>query len=838
MFLNRTLLLATLVVGCIGARAEEGAKADFFEARVRPVLLDRCAKCHDGTAESKSELSVLSRTALIEGGEYGPSILPGRAEDSLLVQAILKTHKELQMPPNEEDQLTPGEIEVLAKWITDGAVWPEQEDTPVSVAQSKGKSSISFDPEIDWALLPRKIEEPPAVADARWSKNPIDQFLEAVRVERGISANPRADRRTLIRRLTLDLIGLPPTPEEVEQFVNDPADETVAFCRQIDRLLASDRYGERQGRLWLDVARYADTQGDVGDYPIHTAYQYRNWVINALNQDLGYDEFLRAQIAGDILAAEANNEEHARGLTAATMFVSLSRRFGNTKKDSIHLTIEDTLDTVGRGILGLTLRCARCHDHKFDPVSQQDYYALYGIFESTIYPWMGMSIEKSPSDLSPAIPSVEGRKRATEFWALITRLEYQINNHFRPWLKPTLTEYKNVSAELQRLKTEQAAKQDEEISALEARRQELLGYRGGKFRELMLHGLTWLKEEKKRLGKKPGIELVFAVGEGTPHDAKLHRRGNPANLGEVVARGYVTEIEGVAQQEIQTGSGRLQLAQWITDPAHPLTARVMVNRIWQQHFGRGLVTTPDNFGRRGTRPTHPQLLDWLAERFVTDGWSLKKLHRLILQSESYRLASTAGNGTAQTRDPENAWWWKFSRRRLDAESIRDSMLAVSGQLDLSQPGPHAIPPWYEKRYGLNGPFHQEPETNHRSVYLLTQRIYRHSQLDLFDGPDRNTSVSQRSSSNVPAQALFLMNSPFVQAQATALSKRISVDASAAETKIAQLYGLLFGRPVLAEERTELMSFVDRYQKTGGEGVDAWAALCRTLITSNEFFFID
>ena len=724
------------------------------------------------------------------------------------------------MPPSDEGQLAQGEISILSKWIEDGAFWPEGEDS-ATVLHAEKKPGITFDPKLDWALLPRKKVSPPEVSETRWSKNPIDRFVQASRIKQNIDVNVRADRKTLIRRATFDLIGLPPTPQDIASFTNDPDDEATAFGKVIERLLASQQYGERQGRLWLDVARYADTQGDVGDYPIHTAYLYRNWVINALNSDLGFDDFLRAQLAGDILAVDEKDESRARGLTVATGFISLSRRFGNTKKDSMHLTIEDTLDTVGRGILGLTLRCARCHDHRFDPVSNKDYYALYGIFESTIYPWMGMSIEKSPSNLSPAIPSAEGRKKATEFWAKITRYEYQINNHFRPWLKPTLTEYKEVTDKL---------KHSENDATLLAQQKKLLEYKGGKFRELMLHGLTWLKAEKKRLGKEPGIELVFAVGEGKPSDTKLHRRGNPKNPGATIPRGFIKVIDTEERPKIKNNSGRLELANWITDPKHPLTARVLVNRIWQQHFGSGLVTTADNFGRRGTPPSHPELLDWLAEEFIANNWSLKKLHRLILGSETYQLASTG----SQSADPGNVFLWKYARRRMDAEAIRDSMLAVSGQLDSTQPGAHKIAPWYEKRYGLNGPFNQEIETNHRSVYLLTQRIFSHSKLDLFDTPDRNSSVSQRSSSNVPSQALFLMNSSFVKTQAATLANRLREQSPDTDARMEQLFQLLYGRSVLAEERAEISKFLTNYKKEG----DEWEGLCRTLLTSNEFFFID
>ncbi|MEO2018154.1 MAG: PSD1 and planctomycete cytochrome C domain-containing protein, partial [Fuerstiella sp.] len=748
------------------------AKREFFELKVRPLLLDRCATCHTGEPDADAPVSMLSRAAIVAGGDYGAAIVPGRSEDSLLVHAVRRTHKELRMPPDEDDRLTREETDIIARWIDDGAVWPGSDRTP-DITTSDGADAhstlIPFDAALDWAFRPRQDTTPPDIIDPRWSTSAIDRFVHARRLDDGVTTTATADRRTLIRRVTLDLTGLPPAPHDVASFVNDPADDETAFAAVVDRLLASDQYGERQGRLWLDVARYADTQGDVGDIPIQTAWRYRNWVINALNRDMPYDQFLRAQLAGDILSLTTEDEQLKRELTLATGFIALSRRFGNEKKESMHLTIEDTIDTIGRGVMGLTLRCSRCHDHKFDPISNADYYGLYGIFESTVYPWMGMSVEKSPSDLSPAIPGREAREIATRYWDLIAHYEYQINNHFRPWLKPTLVEFATVTGELKPLAAKLATLQGQpdtdanqfnelqrQINVLSARREKLLKTRGGKFRELMLHDLTWIKNEKLHLAMNPEVDLVFAVGEGNSHDAKLHRRGNPANLGDVVPRNFISTITEANRPPIGSGSGRLELAQWLTHPDHPLTARVIVNRLWQQHFGRGLVATPDNFGRQGTPPSHPELLDWLTNRFVEGGWSFKSLHRLMVSTQTYQLASTDLNdATAYEQDPENILLWRYARRRLDAESIRDSILAVSGQLQKTQPAAHDIDPWYKHRYSLNAPFHQEISTNHRSVYLLTQRLFRHSLLGLFDSPDRNTSTSRRDSSNVPAQALFL-----------------------------------------------------------------------------------
>ena len=818
------------------------AREEFFELKIRPLLIEKCADCHTGDTDSESVLSVNSRNALLGGGDFGPAIVPGRAEDSILIHATKRIHKVLRMPPEKVDALSREEVAALARWIDDGAVWPKGDGESLASTPPRNlvtqQRELTLDPVENWAFLSRQAAEPPRIDDRRWSRSGIDQFLEEARREAGLIAVPLADRRTLIRRATLDLIGLPPSPEEVATFLADRDDDLVAFAKVVDRLLTSRHYGERAGRLWLDVARYADTQGDVGDIPIQTAWLYRNWVIDSLNDDLPFDEFVRAQIAGDLIAQDVQDEQTARGLTVATGFIALSRRFGNTKKDDIHLTIEDTIDTVGRGVLGLTLRCSRCHDHKFDPVLNTDYYGLYGIFESTVYPWMGMSNEKSPSALSPAIPNPKDFEAAGQYWDSITRYEYQINNHFRPWLKPTLDEFKSVSVQIE------SKPASEKLRKLQTRRHELLGFRGGKFRELLLHGLDWIKKEKLRLAEHPELEYVFAVSEGTPHDAKIHRRGDPRRPGEKTPRRFLQAIDGTDPPQIVSGSGRLELAHWLTRPEHPLTARVIVNRIWQQHFGRGLVATPDNFGRQGSKPSHPKLLDWLAEDFVREGWSLKKLHRQIMLTESYQLSSSCDTESSMTADPENVYLARFQRRRLDAESIRDSLLAVSGQLDRTQGEAHPIAPWYKSRFSLNSPFHAEPPSNRRSVYLLTQRLFRHTFFGLFDGPDRNSSTSSRGASNVPSQALFLMNSEFVHKQARTLAARLVSEADSDDARISRLCELAFARPSDDAELALFSEFLSGYRSASRPRSDSagtpaeLVALCRAVLTSNQFFFID
>ena len=844
-----TLVLLANEIEDVRADDPAAARREFFELKIRSLLVEKCADCHDGGADSDSVLAVGSRKALLAGGDYGPAIVPGRAADSLLMQAVKRIHKELRMPPDADDALSKSEIADLARWINDGAVWGKSDFTSQSPAnKTTPRTSIQIPHSDHWSFQPRHIVSPPKVAEQRWTITGIDRFVEAKRHQMKLKAVQPAGRRTLIRRATLDLLGLPPTPSEVAAFLNDADEDDAALGRVINRLLASKRYGERQGRLWLDVARYADTQGDVGDIPIPAAYRYRNWVIDSLNADMPFDDFLQAQIAGDLLARVVKNDDTARGLVVATGFIALSRRFGNSKRDDMHLTIEDTLDTLGRGVLGLTFRCARCHDHKFDPILSTDYYGLYGIFESTVYPWMGMSNEKSPSALVPAVPDEKSLRKADDYWALITRYEYQINNHFRPWLKPTLDEFKAVSKQL-----EQASAAKQPTAALEEKRNELLARYKGKFRELMLHDLNWIKREKKQLAENPGVEFVFAVSEGSPHDAKLHRRGNPKRLGEKTPRRFLQTIDGPKPPVIKTGSGRLELARWLTRPEHPLTARVIVNRIWQQHFGLGLVATPDNFGRQGTLPSHPQLLDWLAEQFVQDGWSLKKLHKRIMLTQSYRLSSDrkstmagADKNDPQTIDPGNVYLWRFSRRRLEAEVIRDSILAVTGLLDRSQGAAHPFKPWYAARFSLNRPFHEEFSTNRRSVYMMTQRLFRNSFLGLFDGPDRNSSTSRRGSSNVPSQALYLMNSTFIKEQADALARRLIKEAEGDEPRVARLYQLAYGRDPEMTEFRSIREFLTRYREAAGrsgetakqDDMQALTAVCRVVLTGNEFFFID
>ena len=582
-----------------------------------------------------------------------------------------------------------------------------------------------------WAFAPLRVVQPPKDANAA---NPIDCFLNAKIRDRQLTPAPPADKRTLIRRATFDLIGLPPTPEEIDAFLNDKSPD--AFAKLIDRLLASPHYGERWGRHWLDLARYADTAGETADFPVPHAWRYRNWVIDAFNRDLPYDEFIREQLAGDILAhRQGVSEACFAELHAATGFISVARRFGYDILKDHYLTIEDTIDTLGKSMLGLTLACARCHDHKYDPISRFDYYALYGVFESTHYPHPGCEKNKTVSGLMMApMRSAKG-----ESW--------------------------------------------------------------------------W----RRALDVVP----IYAVSEGQPHDAQLQKRGDPEDRGEVVPRHFPTIFGGQPVSK-NGGSGRLELAEWILGQAKHLAARVMVNRIWQHHFGTGLVSTPNDFGTRGSPPSNPELLDWLAAKFIDSGWSIKAMHRLIMNSQAYQRASRPGHDN---------WLASFSRRRLSAEEIRDSILTTSGELDRTPGKSHPFPP--EKSWGFtqHAPFSAVYDHNKRSIYLMVQRIKRHPFLALFDGPDANASTPDRIPTTVPTQALFFMNDPFVHAKSASFARRLE-SLPNDEARLDRAYRLCYGRGPTEAER----EITKRFLKDSSR--DSWASWIRVMFAANEFIYVD
>jgi hypothetical protein len=476
--------------------------------------------------------------------------------------------------------------------------------------------------------------------------------------------------------------------------------------------------------------------------------------------------------------------------------------------------------------MGLTLRCARCHDHKFDPMSVRDYYGLYGVFASTRYPWAGASDSSFPSDLAFLSPDAQVRTAAQQRFRQLADYVRQINdNKYVP--KPERERYAGV---MKRLADAKAAGAD--TSALEKERDEILA-KHAKFREFLVNGIDWLKAERDRLAKQPApCEASFAVSEGEAKDAPIQLGGDPERPGKTVPRQFVEVAWNPEAHPVTGGSGRLALANWLADDRHPLTRRVFVNRVWQWHFGRGIVATPDNFGHRGEAPTHPELLDYLAAVFAEDGWSVKALHRRILLSRTYQLSSgwVTENGD---KDPASVYLWRYPARRLDAEAIRDSMLAVSGDLDLAPPGPHPFLPWWQKKWNLNSPFHEVFEHNHRSVYLMTQRLFQHPFLELFDGADTNQTTSVRDRSQMATQALYLMNSAFVRARAQSFGRRIQQAATEDRERVEFAFETAYGRPARPGEIQASLEFLRKFKTPE----IAWSALAWSLMSSNEFFFV-
>jgi len=717
----------------------------FFESRIRPLLIAKCYACHSQDSdEVQGRLLVDSAPTLLRGGESGPAVVPGSPDRSLLLEAVRYSNTALQMPP--DGKLTAAEIRDLEEWVRIGAPDPRHSATKIPRRTIDVEKARDF-----WSFQPVTDPVPPVVREAAWPKNDVDRFVLAALERQGLKPVRMADRRTLIRRATYDLTGLPPAPQDIDAFIAD--DSSQAFARVVDRLLDSQQYGERWGRHWMDLVRYADTAGENSDYPIPQAYLYRNYIINAFHHDKPYDKFIREQISGDLLPASTDEERNEQII--ATGYIAISRRFGSVIQDyPQHLTIEDTIDNIGRVFQGLTVSCSRCHDHKFDPILQTDYYALYGIFESTKYPFPGIELDKKPRDFVP----------------------------------------------------------------------------------LMKDG-------------SPGQELAYAVVDDRAADARLQIRGEPKRPGDVVPRGFLELLGGQSLSEQEAAhSGRRQLADWLTDRGNPLTARVMVNRIWQYHFGSGLVPTPSDFGHRGQPPSHPELLDWLASRFMDNGWSVKAMHRLMMNSSAYQLDSKADDsGQAAARDPDNRLHWRFNRWRLDAESLRDTLLLLSDDLDPSMMmESHPFPPVDKWQFTQHHPFRDSYESNRRSVYLMTARLNARPFFTTFDGADRNASTATRDSSVTTVQSLFLLNNDFVHQRAGKLAARLLHEAPSDDSRLNLVFELTTGRPPTSEEQVAASEYIRRLRSTlqaadavGGDlEQKLWSSIARSMFRTNEFLYVD
>ncbi|MCO6457541.1 MAG: DUF1553 domain-containing protein [Pirellulaceae bacterium] len=1056
----------------------------FFERQVRPLLVRRCDECH-GELVAESELRVDTLAGLVRGGQRGPAIVPGQAEESLLIRAI--RHGELlKMPPKEKLPLA--EIAILAKWIQDGAAWPGQQPTADSPPNSPAGSPSDLPPEIAetqppagtafWAFAPLRTPALPDVRDRAWVQSPVDVFILARLEAAGLRPAPAADKATLARRASFVLRGLPPTIEELAAFQADSSPD--AFARLVDRWLASPQYGERWGRHWLDVARYADSNGLDENLAHANAYRYRDYVVNSLNRDKPYDRFVSEQIAGDLLPPSSANADPLEPLVGTGLLCIGPKMLAEDDPVKLRMDIVDEqLDTLGRAFLGMTFGCARCHDHKFDPLSMADYYALAGILHSTrtmdtftvVAQWherplatpaalaerdahqrrldaarqriaelrqnsrrklaalarrhlgdylLAAENARRQADLAaravaigPRIPAPEhpdamlleaedfsrgnvlrdrenygrgigvlvnqgqtpnfveydvkvpraavyqlevryaaaaarpcrllldGQPAADDladgvtgswfpdsqrwevegFFTLsagqhVLRLEQpQFFPHIDklllvpiegggmaaiPPLDPAcrpLTEWVSRCAEALR-----AADSDEQSVWANWHRAVRRGDSDERLRELAgeyqraaagestqgqplvtaldgvfsldndaldryfpaadAAGLRQLQAEEKQLQESmPQLPTAMAVEEGAAEDLRLHYRGSHLTLGPVVPRRFPRALSLAPAEPISRGSGRLQLAAWLTSGQQPLVPRVLVNRLWLWHFGEGLVRTPDNFGQLGQPPTHPELLDWLAVELVRSGWQLKDLHRTLLLSSTWQM-STAYDQRAAERDPENRLWWRRSRLRLEAEAIRDGLLAVAGNLDLRQGG--SLLPIENRKY-VTSTANVDPvvyQSNRRSLYLPVVRSALYDVFAAFDFAEPSVSSGQRQRTTVAPQALFMMNSDLVAEQTRAVAERL-LRAPALDDagRVWHLYLLAYARPPDQRETERALEFVAQYQagwaemakETAGEAsggnstspddhgaarLAAWQSLCRAVLAANEFVYLE
>ncbi len=734
-----TAAFAWLLVSCIipispcSAAEPTREQLEFFENKIRPVLSQNCYKCHSAHADKvKGGLLLDSREASLRGGDTGPAVVPGHPDQSLLIKAIRYTDSDLQMPPKKK--LSDEQIADLEKWVKMGAPDPRT----ATVAQ---KSWV--DPNVKhWAWQPLTKPAVPEVKNKTWGQTPVDNFILAKLEENKFTPNPIADKRTLIRRASFDLIGLPPTPEEVEAFTKDESPD--AFAKVVDRLLASPHYGERWGRHWLDVARYSDTKGMVRrqreDPRSPYAWTYRDYVIKSFNDDKPYNQFIIEQLAADKLPATKSNPTNLTALG----FLTVGERFMGMQHD----VINDRIDVVTKGFLGLTVSCARCHDHKFDPIPTKDYYSLHGVFASTIEPQVEPVIQKLPNT-----PDYK------DYYKQRTALQ---------------AKKEEIEAEFQ------AARRDRDRDAIRRLQRELRENAGDTARLESTH---------------PGAVLrAMAVQDaGRPRNSPVFIRGEAENKGEIVPRQFLEILAGPTRQPFTNGSGRLELAHAIVSQSNPLTPRVMINRIWQHHFGAGFVPTPDDFGMMSEPPSHPELLDYLAAEFQKD-WSIKKIHRLIMLSSVYQQTTTDNPRYAQI-DPYNRLLWRANIQRLEFESLRDSLLAIGGSLDRTL-------------YGRPIDLERNADSTRRTIYGIVDRGDLLDAFVNFDFANPDSVNGRRHETSVPQQALFLMNSPVVIEQAKKLVAQEGFFNSADNTeRIEFLYTRIFQRRPTAEEIKLGLNFI-------------------------------
>ena len=917
-------LLATLP-----AAAADASGLEYFEKQVRPLLAVQCQTCHN--AQLQSGGIDLSSAEGFQAARDQAALISARDPESSRLLAIVGYESRVKMPPG--GKLPSHDLEVLRGWVRRGAPWPGAERREALIPAAE-RGAFSAEQRSYWAFKSVVKRPPPPVNDPGWAANPIDRFLRAKHEQLGLEPAPEAHRLVWLRRASFDLTGLPPTPEDAAAFLADNSPQ--AYERQVERLLASPLYGERWGRHWLDVARYADSTGNDEDHRYPYAWKYRDYVIEAFNADLPYDRFVVEQIAGDLLPGELN----PRGVVA-TGFLALGPKAiaQQDKKRMLYDVYDEQIDVVSKAMLGLTVACARCHDHKFDPILTRDYYSLAGIFAST-RSFRDAGAHVSQMLLKPLVPqeqyerfeaeqrtiknkrieldnladmeieayvdSVAGRvadymlaaRKVYEDGAGAAQLAAERGLDARQlgrWTAYLATE-ETARAQLAEWRGAMPAQRAQIAAAYQERFGKTLRewhhtvrrwrksaialirngsmppppkpkFRAGRdrffFDVYQAKGapLNFQGEERQRILKPetvarverlrreiaqleaeamPEPPMANAVEDGPTVEQRVFVRGDHTAEGEPAPKVFPAILAGFDQSPVPSGSGRMELARWIASPSNPLTARVMANRVWQKHFGEGIVRTPSNFGKLGTPPTHPELLDWLAASFVEDSWSVKSLHRRIMLSRAYRMSSVPSSDAAAA-DPSNLWLARFNRRRLDVEELRDGMLAIDRSIDLAMGGTLQTG-FGTDRENSNARLSIDPTTSpRRMVYLPLRRANLPTLLNLFDFGDAVTSGGKRQVTNVAPQALFMMNSEFVDARAGNLARQLlSHEALSASERARVAYLRVLAREPDPAELDGAVSYVGSFAgRFGGATIlDAWRSYCRILLASNDFIYVD
>ena len=834
-------LIVVVLLAASDAPADE--TLEFFEQKIRPVLVDRCYSCHSADASAKKVLKggllLDTREGLRRGGDSGPALVAGKPGDSLLIAAI--RHESIEMPP--KGKLPDNVIADFVKWVQLGAPDPRDSRAPVASAIDLDSARKS------WAYQPPQLPGKPELRDTDWPRGDIDRLVLATLEANGLRSASPADRRTLIRRAAYDLLGLPPTADEIDAFLAD--DDPAAFAHVVDRMLQSPDFGIRWARHWLDNVRYAqdDPTCAANNNGTFSIGPYRDWVVKSFHEDLPYDQFVRMQVAGDLIPLDDSELVNTDGYTATGIWGLAHLVEGNDKEKVVADFVDEQLDVLGRTFLGLTISCARCHDHKFDPITQADYYGLAGIFYSShIYTFDGKSartrkrvqsravitkaqqheigpVEQELSMLDTQIAQIE-KKHENAFELLQVRRNLQAQLMLEPKSENEKGRIAKRIKELRRKESDLLADQKKKGWAENPA-------------ELKQHTTLVAERDnaRQKLRRFP-LRMVMREGPvpGTRHekvgDMQVFIRGDHLSLGETVPRTVPRVFAADAEKLEIRGSGRLQLAHWLTQPEHPLTARVMANRIWQHLFGRGIVATPSNFGKLGQRPTHPELLDYLAVRFVETGWSVKSLIREIMTSGVYRQSSIATPENV-TRDPDNRWFGRMNRKRLDAESLLDSLAWHSGRVKRSAMD---APGW---KLTLSG----------RTLFAEVTRDKPQTTLDLFDGASPDLLVPVRPDSTSALQALFMLNNDTVQNTAVTLANGTVTESTNDQQRIGSAYRRLLGRPPTDEEQRVAMQIVQQSRQTRQQlaataetNVDVesgpWEDLCLALICSNGFLYVE